>query len=217
MAENEKIILSNVNEVYTFISCCDPYKIRKATLHGCLDGDREVYVVALRGTNQSFDKNDPLSIPVCFQSFASKDTIYTELVKNDILKTVPAGSNLVFVGHSLGGMTCEIMGADEELRAKYHILSVLTMGSPYVVGKGKKCPLHRMADKIDIIPALFSLALVFNSFMGSVTLEFGHKWNIPIGPHCDSYMYADCWKKYDVFGVENGGRTLEIAPEEEKR
>ena len=215
MSNNENLILTNINDVYTFISTCDPYAIKKAVLRGCLTGDRNVYVVALRGTNRSFDKNDPLSIPVCFKAFASKENIYFSLVKNDILKTVPEGAELVFVGHSLGGMTCEILGADSELRKKYRILSVLTMGSPYVVGKGKLCPLHRMADKIDIIPALFSPALAFNSFMGNVTLEFGHKWNIPIGPHCDSYMYADVWKKYDVFGVENGGRTLEIEKEEE--
>ena len=77
----EKTVISNINEAYTFISDCAPYKIRKAVLSvpGCEDAD--VWVVGLRGTNGSMDKTDPLSLPVCIRSGCSRENIFFYLVR----------------------------------------------------------------------------------------------------------------------------------------
>lgn len=206
----EKTIISNINEAYTFIADCAPYKIRKALLSvpGC--EDISVWVIGLRGTNASMDRTDPLSLPVCIRSGCSRGNIFFSLVKEAIKKEIPAGENILYIGHSLGGMVCQQLGADEELKSTYKTLNVLTLGSPYVLFKGKKCPLHRMADRADIVPLLCSLASFANYFMGNVTHESaGYYFNL-LGAHCDSYEKSEVWRKYDCFGIENGGRSLSL-------
>lgn len=204
----KKTVIKNINDAYTFVAGCAPYKICRAVLSSPDFPDMDVWLVALRGTNRSFDKTDPLGIPVCFKSFCASENIYFKLVKNAIKKEIPAGSNLVFTGHSLGGMICQQLGADKELKSAYNILNVLTFGSPYVVFRGKECPLHRMADRADVIPALFSLASVANMLMGNVKYESAGYFFNPLGAHCDSYEKSEVWRKYDCFGIENGGRVL---------
>lgn len=206
----EKTVISNINEAYTFISDCAPYKIRKAVLSvpGC--EDTGVWVIGLRGTNGSMDKTDPLSLPVCIRSGCSRENIFFSLVKEAIKKEIPAGEKIIYIGHSLGGMVCQQLGADEELKSTYKTLNVLTLGSPYVLFRGSKCPLHRMAEKADIIPFVCSLAAFGNHFMGNVTYESGGYYFNFLGAHCESYEKSEVWRKYDCFGIENGGRYLSL-------
>ena len=206
----ERNIISNVNEAYTFIADSDPFKIRKAVLSSPECEDRTVWVIGLRGTNGSMDKTDPLSLPVCFRSGCSRENIFFHLVKDAIKKEIPAGESLVYIGHSLGGMVSQQLGADEELSGMYKTLNVLTLGSPYVLFKGKKCPLHRMADRVDIVPVVCSLASFANLFIGNVTHECAGNYFSFNGAHCDSYQKSEVWRKYDCFGIENGGRCLTL-------
>ena len=53
---DEKIIIGNINQAYSFVATCDPYKIRKAVLSIPECEDMKVWVIALRGTNGSWDK-----------------------------------------------------------------------------------------------------------------------------------------------------------------
>ncbi|MCQ2462052.1 MAG: hypothetical protein MJ177_01445 [Clostridia bacterium] len=211
MAETK--IISNINEAYQFVGSCAPFKIRKAVLSSPLVGENSVYLVALRGTNQSMDTKDPLGLPAAALSGGGIRNIYFDLVKNAILKDVPAGEMLVFIGHSLGGMVCQQLGADKELKSRYRILNVLTFGSPYILFKGSKCPLHRMAERADILPVICSLAFFANPFMGNVRHESGGYYFNFLGAHCDSYEKSEVWRKYDCFGIENGTRTLTFVEE----
>ena len=148
----EKNIISNMNEAYNFIADCAPYKIRKAVLSvpGC--EDRTVWVIGLRGTNGSMDKTDPLSLPVCFRSGCSIENIFFSLVKEAIKKEIPAGESLVYIGHSLGGMVSQQLGADKELSSMYKTLNVLTLGSPYVLFKGKTSSAVFYAEAVVFAP-----------------------------------------------------------------
>ncbi len=205
-----KNVIGNINEAYAFIADCSPYKIRKAVLSAPGCGDMNVWVIGLRGTNGSMNRKDPLGIPVCLRSGCSRENIFFSLVKDAIKKEIPAGENILYIGHSLGGMVSQQLGADEELNSIYRTLNVLTLGSPYVLFKGSKCPLHRMAEKADIIPYVCSLAAFGNHFMGNVTYESGGYYFNFLGAHCDSYAKSEVWRKYDCFGIENGGRCLSL-------
>ena len=209
MAE-EKTVIGNINDAYTFISNADPFKIRKAVLSAPGSEDKNVWVIGLRGTNGSMKKTDPLGIPVCIRSGSSRENIFFSLVKEAIKKEIPAGESLVYIGHSLGGMVCQQLGADKELNSTYKTLNVLTLGSPYVLFKGSKCPLHRIAEKADIIPYVCSLAAFGNHFMGNVTYESGGYYFNFLGAHCDSYEKSEVWQKYDCFGIKNGRRYLSL-------
>lgn len=208
MSEENIIEITNVNNAYHFVASCHPFKLRKATLTVNGNDPRDVYVSFLRGTDASWDKADPLGMPVCLKSACAKDNIFYSLVKNAILDNVPAGSDLMFIGHSLGGMVCQQLGADETLRTKYNVLSVMTMGSPYVVGKGKLCPLKRFADRADFIPSTCSAVLFANIFIGNVVHEYGGHFGHVVKSHCDSYEFSEVWAKYDCFGIANGGHKI---------
>lgn len=205
-----KVIIGNINDAYSFVAGCDPYKIKKGVLSipGC--EDMKVWLVALRGTNGSMDKTDPLGMPVCIRSACGKNNIFFSLVKEAIKKEIPAGDNVMFIGHSLGGMVCQQLGADEELKSTYRLLNVLTFGSPYVPFRGSKCTLHRMLEKADIIPLVCSPAFAGNYFLGNAVHEGGGYYFNFLGAHCDSYEHSPVWRKYDCFGIENGGRTLTL-------
>lgn len=206
----EKTVIANINDAYSFVATCAPYKINKAvmTVPGC--PDMTVWVVALRGTNQSMDKNDPLGLPVCIRSCIGKDNVFFDLVKKAMLKEIPAGENVIFFAHSLGGMVSQQLGADKELSSRYRILNILTFGSPYVLFRGSKCILRRMAERADIIPMICSPAFALNAFLGNVTFESaGYYFNF-LGAHCDSYEKGVPWRVYDCFGIKNGGRKVTL-------
>lgn len=206
----EGTVVSNVNEAYCFAAWCNPFEIFKAELSSSDSEKKAVYAIAMRGTDSSWDKENPLSIPVCLLAACARDNSYLRLMKKMISEYIPKGSDLVFIGHSLGGMISQQLGADEEIRNSYKILNILSIGSPYVVFAGKKCPLRRMATVSDVIPNAFGLLGFFNYFAGDVIHEdTGYFFN-PLGAHCDSYEKEDAWKKYDCFGIENGGHSLEI-------
>ena len=204
--------IPSVNQAYHFVSTCKPYKIRKALLS---DGDteKEVFVIGLRGTDGSFDKNNPLSIPVCVRAGFGKDNIFKSVVKAAMLKEIPTGSDVVFLGHSLGGMVCQHLAADEELQKNFNILNVLTFGSPYVLGKGDKCKLHRMIEKTDMIPLTLSNAFLLNCFIGKPSIESCGFLFKPYGAHCTSYEFSEKFAQYDCFGIKNGKHILHLTEE----
>lgn len=207
---DKKTVIRNINDAYVFISDCDPYKIRRGVLSipGCVDMD--VWTVGLRGTDGSMDKTSPLSLPTCFKSATARENVFFTLVKSAMLREIPAGANVVFIGHSLGGMVSQQLGADEELKSTYRLLNVLTFGSPYVPFRGNRCNLHRMIERADLIPMTCSAALFANPFLGRVSFESAGYYFRPLGAHCDSYEKSPVWRDYDCFGIKNGGRYLTL-------
>lgn len=142
--------------------------------------------------------------------------VYAAFVKDVLKQTVPAGSALVFAGHSLGGMTAQHLRCDKELQDTYEILNVLCGGSPLeeVEGEGEGS-LHRLTDVLDMIPYIRSTSLcAFVRQIRTAHRENGHYFLNPDGAHNESYVRNDVWGDYDVFGEKGGNAALCFHPAE---
>ena len=185
-----------------------PIRIVPATL----EKDAEttpVYLIGLLGVkenNKQVNSGKNL-VPAAFH----RPNSYYDLVKETILATIPEGSNLVFACHSLGGMVAQHLRTDEDLKANYEIINVLTAGSPLILVNEEACEgeLHRLADKYDVIPFM-SPATILNlkKQINSAAREDGGYFFNPDGAHNLSYLRDDVWGAYDVFGVKDGNATL---------
>ncbi|MBQ6092161.1 MAG: hypothetical protein IJL00_00625 [Clostridia bacterium] len=141
---------------------------------------------------------------------------YAALVKETLFQTVPAGSALVFAGHSLGGMTAQILRCDKQLQDTYEILNVLCGGSPLMeVEADGEGSLHRLTDIWDLIPYIRSTSLcAFIRQIKTAHRESGCYFLNPDGAHNDSYGRNDVWGSYDVFGEKGGTAELQFYPEQ---
>ena len=199
--------LHTVNDAMRFAESITTFEINKAMLFTPGGGACEVYLVALRGTDKSWDKNDVLGIPACLRAFLNLKNIYFNEVKDAIINTVPCGYSLVLIGHSMGGMILQQIAADKEINEKYIVLNLLTIGSPFVRTFGRKCSFRRVADRADIFPWL-GFSVVANIFTHRpVYKSNGYFGNID-GAHTDSYRLSGTWLDYDCFGVYRGGNVI---------
>ncbi|MEV7611858.1 hypothetical protein [Streptomyces sp. NPDC089799] len=97
----------------------------------CTDG-AERHVLLLPGTSFGLLSNStPQDLVGAFDGLLRTDTTYTRAARKLLLRAgVPAGSELMLVGHSLGGMTAMNLAADPEVAAEYRITHVIAVGSP---------------------------------------------------------------------------------------
>lgn len=199
--------LHTLNDAMRYAESRKTFEINKTTLFTPGEEAREIYLVALRGTNNSWDKNDVLSIPVCLRTFLNLKSIYFNEVKDAIINTVPCGSSLALVGHSLGGMILQQIAADKEINEKYILLNLLNIGSPYVRTIGRTCPFRRFADRADIFPWL-GFSVVANIFTHKPVYKSNGYFGNPLGAHTDSYRMSGAWLDYDCFGIYKGGNVI---------
>ena len=143
-------------------------------------------------------------------------TAYAALVKKVLFETVPAGSALVFAGHSLGGMTAQLLRCDEELQEAYELLNVLCGGSPLMEeSRTPEGTLHRLTDTFDMIPYIAGSSLCnFLRQIRTAHRENGGYFLNPDGAHNLSYARNDVWGSYDVFGEKGGNASLQFQPKE---
>lgn len=171
---------------------------------------KDVYVVALSGTdtdalNQSTGIWTDLLVGFEF------DNRYIQNVKKAIMENVPAGSNIIVTGHSLGGMVAQQVASDSEIKSNYNVLNTVTFGSPLINGFKREGTVKRLGDTSDVVPFL-SLTTFTNVIWQSAGLnreDGGYGLNL-MGAHCESYNRADVWGAYDVTGTKNGGATLTL-------
>lgn len=167
---------------------------------------RDVYLVALLGMKS-------VGGQVNSQRGGGTDA-YLALVRQVLFDTVPQGAALVVAGHSLGGMTAQLLRADKELTKSYEILNVLCGGSPLMdVDDSAEGTLHRLTDVLDVIPYIRSLTLfAFFRQICTAHRENGGYYFNPDGAHNLSYARRDVWGAYDVFGVKGGDAALQFDP-----
>lgn len=128
-------------------------------------------------------------------------------------QNIPAGSDVVFYGHSLGGMIAQEAAADKTIKRMYNVTNTVTFGSPLIKLLSRREGLvRRMCDTSDIcscIKRIFTDTSCSNSVLGKRTfLEDGgynSKW---LAAHNESYLRQDVWGGYDVLGIKGGNATM---------
>lgn len=175
---------------------------------------KDVYVVALAGTEngkgQTTNKIDALLAGM--QYYYSP---YVVNVINVIKNNIPKGSNLMLLGHSLGGMTCQMVASHNDVKQNYNILNTVTFGAPVIMGGFREGKVQRLGDSSDFVPYLSITGQLLRQVAGLNREDGGFSkggWTFDKGwdAHNQSYIREDLWGKYDVTGVKYGRATLTV-------
>ena len=180
--------------------------------------DKEVYVVALSGT-ETIVENQTTTVKEDLLSGFELSNEYVVNVKNAIIDRIPAGSNIILAGHSLGGMVAQQVAADKYIKDNYEVLNTVTFGSPLIKGFTREGMVKRLGDSSDK-NTFYSISSVLNIVWqyAGVNHEDGGYNGDSSAAHCDSYLREDVWGNYDcagekrgsVLGVETGSRMLTL-------
>ncbi len=210
-AKSPQTVCSTAAELMDFVIVGKQYTTPLRIVPAVLtrhDESRAVYLVAMLGMKEIEEQVNSRK--------GGGTGPYAALVKETLFQTVPAGSALVFAGHSLGGMTAQLLRCDRELQESYEILNVLCGGSPLMEteteGEGT---LHRLTDVWDMIPYIRSTSLcAFFRQIKTAHRESGCYFLNPDGAHNESYVRGDVWGDYDVFGEKGGAAALQFNPDQ---
>ncbi|MFE2144412.1 hypothetical protein ACFXA3_22210, partial [Streptomyces sp. NPDC059456] len=155
-----KVLVSSRNDIVSYVN-----DIGALGNHGlvllrrvaCADGAVR-YVLLLPGTSFGLLSNStPQDLVGAFDGLLRTDTTYTRAAKKLLRRAgVPAGAELMIVGHSLGGMTAMNLASDVEVSSTYRVTHVIAIGSPI---DGKRPADHTtqvvsLVNKHDVIPGL---------------------------------------------------------------
>jgi len=161
----------------------------------------------------------------------SKYQEYSAGANKILIGSIPAGSNLIIAGHSLGGMISQQTSALDKIKDNYNVLNVITYGSPLLSEGSREGELHRMCDRSDLVP-LASGSIVSSSqqqWLERECEDAGYGEEIygsggltahiagastdsrdVTGPHCYSYARQEVWGAYDVLGRKNGTAKIVV-------
>lgn len=171
---------------------------------------KEVYLVAMSGT-EIVDGQSTGYWTDLLSGFEF-DNDYSKNVVSAILANVPANSNLILAGHSLGGMVAQQVAANKQIKNGYNVLNTVTFGSPLIKGFEREGTVKRLGDSNDVIPFASVSSINGGLIWQAVGLnkeDGGYKY-ASTEAHCESYSRADVWGAYDVTGTKNGGATLSL-------
>ncbi len=169
----------------------------------------DVYLVTLSGTEDVSGQSTGYLTDLL--SGFNLNNAYYENVVAVISENIPAGSNLVIAGHSLGGMIAQQVVADSTIKANYNILNTVCFGSPLLSAGSREGTVKRLGDTSDVVPYLSGS--MFNNTIWAVAglnRENGGYGTAVVKAHCESYLRDDVWGKYDVTGTKNGSNKLTL-------
>ncbi len=186
-----------------------PVAISEATLTE--NGEETpVYFVALHGTEVTALGEAADMISDVQVGLFESDNKYTSNAKANIYEDVPKGSNLIIAGHSLGGMSAQMLAADPDLKKDYNILYTTAIASPLIMKDAEKeGTVNRLADNNDLVPKLSIYTLTDNEAQKSNVYTTDSDYNM-FTAHTGSYDDADLWGTYDAVGTPNGNATLTV-------
>lgn len=178
--------------------------------------DIPVYIVALSGTEliwsdySGLQSTGAITDLLCGFNLSNP---YINAVRTAMKNNIPSGSNIVFYGHSLGGMIAQQAAADSTIKKNYNVMNTITFGSPLIkLLSGREGTVRRLCDDSDIVPILsvYSLTpLAVFQYWGSERMAedggFNGDW---LAAHNSSYINEEIWGNYDVLGMKNGKATM---------
>ncbi|MFI8342936.1 hypothetical protein ACIF8W_23160 [Streptomyces sp. NPDC085639] len=155
-----KILATSRNDIVSYVSdigALGNHGLALLRRVACSDGAVR-HVLLLPGTSFGLLSNStPQDLVGAFDGLLRTDTTYTRAAKKLLVRAgVPAGADIMIVGHSLGGLTAMNLAADVELASTYRVTHVITLGSPI---DGKRPADHTtqvisLVNKHDVIPML---------------------------------------------------------------
>lgn len=174
----------------------------------------DVYLIALCGTELVEGQSTGI-LEDLLVGFQNENNAYTQNVVRVIKETIPANSNLFFIGHSLGGMVCQQVAANDFIKDNYNVLYTTTFGSPVISGGNREGVVRRLGDTSDFVPYLSVTGQIIRQVAGLIREDGGYSkngWSIQAGwdAHNNSYAREDVWGKYDVTGLKGGHAKINL-------
>lgn len=191
-----------------------PISINKGVL--TKNGRRsDIYLICLSGTE--FVKNQSTGLMTDLKAGFEQNSPFLLRLASVINSTIPKGANLVFAGHSLGGMIAQQASGHASIRNNYNILNVVTFGSPLINPFGREGEIRRVGDTSDVVPYLSAMGtMLFLWQVGGLNREDGHYNGNSYNAHIKSYLRSDIWGAYDVLGRKWGGANIKFDPDQSK-
>ena len=185
-------------------------KVKKSWFGWKTVSSEDVYVVCFSGTDTDVENQTTgywTDLLVGFE----QDNRYIQNIRDAVTSTIPEGSNIIFAGHSLGGMVAQQAASDDTIKANYNVLNTVTFGSPLINGFKREGTTKRLGDTSDVVPYM-SLSTFTNIIWQSAGLnkENGNYGTNLLGAHCESYQRESVWGGYDVTGTKGGNNTLTL-------
>ena len=171
---------------------------------------QDVYVVCLSGTDTDVENQSTGYWTDLLVGFEQNNR-YIENIRDAVLANIPEGSNIIFAGHSLGGMVAQQAASDDTIKNTYNVLNTVTFGSPLINGFRREGTVKRLGDTSDVIPYM-SLSSFTNIIWQSAGLnkENGGYGTDLMAAHCESYQRESVWGAYDVTGTKGGNATVTL-------
>lgn len=185
-------------------------KVKKNWFGWSTVSSEDVYVVCFSGTDVDVENQSTGYWTDLLVGFEQNNR-YIENIREAVTTVIPEGSNIVFAGHSLGGMVAQQAASDDTIKANYNILNTVTFGSPLINGFKREGTTKRLGDTNDAVPYM-SLSTFTNVIWQSAGLnkeDGGYGWDL-LGAHTQSYQRESVWGAYDVTGTKNGNATITL-------
>ena len=203
---------------YSTVQSAGPISITQGTMESTsttwygrkTTSTEDVYVVCFSGTDPDVENQTTgywTDLLVGFE----QDNRYIENIRAAVTATIPEGANIIFAGHSLGGMVAQQAASDDTIKSSYNVLNTVTFGSPLINGFRREGTVKRLGDTSDVVPYM-SLSSFTNIIWQSAGLnkeDGGYGTNL-LGAHCESYQRESVWGAYDITGTKNGNATVTL-------
>lgn len=173
------------------------------------DGGKQcdIYLIAAHGLEGSAIGQNDDTTNAGLAGF-EQDSTYLQQFMKVIKKNVPKDANIIFAGHSMGGMVAQQAAANKTMQKRYNILHVITWGSPLICKGEIEGQLHRNCAAGDVVPLLSVYTLTDTE----AQLNDRNREQADVIPviqsHVEGYNDKDAWKDYDALGVKGGKAVL---------
>lgn len=166
-----------------------------------------VYLVTMSGTEDV--KNQSTGYLTDLLSGFNLNNPYVNNVVYQIQQNIPANSNIILAGHSLGGMVAQQVAANDTIKNKYNIMKTVTFGSPLLSAGQREGDVKRLGDTSDVIPYASGSTINNTAWaIAGLNRENGGYGKNLLAAHTESYLREDVWGAYDITGTKYGSACL---------